>query len=47
MVRAVKDRMGWDYNISVKIRVDPDLKCVWHCLPILMTRALWLRLCLG
>jgi tRNA-dihydrouridine synthase 4 len=28
MVRAVKDRMGWDYNISVKIRVDPDLKCV-------------------
>ncbi|KAJ9117967.1 hypothetical protein QFC20_000248 [Naganishia adeliensis] len=25
MVRAVKDRMGWDYNISVKIRVDPDL----------------------
>ncbi|KAI5453565.1 tRNA dihydrouridine synthase [Naganishia albida] len=26
MVRAVKDRMGWDYNISVKIRVDPDLK---------------------
>lgn len=28
MVRAVKDRMGWDYNISVKIRVDPDLKYV-------------------
>lgn len=26
MVRAVKDRMGWDYDISVKIRVDPDLK---------------------
>lgn len=26
IVRAVKDRMGWDYDISVKIRVDPDLK---------------------
>lgn len=25
MVRAVKDRMGWDYGISVKIRVDSDL----------------------
>ncbi|KAJ9104001.1 hypothetical protein QFC21_002464 [Naganishia friedmannii] len=28
MVRAVKDRMGWDYNISVKIRVDSDLQYV-------------------
>jgi hypothetical protein len=28
MVRAVKDRMGWDYDVSVKIRVDPDLKYV-------------------
>lgn len=28
MVRSVKDRMGWDFGISVKIRVDPDLKCV-------------------
>lgn len=28
MVRAVKDRMGWDYDVSVKIRVDTDLKYV-------------------
>ena len=28
MVRAVKDRMGWEYHVSVKIRVDTDLKCV-------------------
>lgn len=28
MVRCVKDRMGWDFGISVKIRVDPDLKYV-------------------
>ncbi len=25
-VRAVKDRMGWEYPVSVKIRVDKDLK---------------------
>lgn len=25
MVRAVKDRLGWSYPISVKIRVDPEL----------------------
>ena len=28
MVRAVKDRMGWNYDVSVKIRVDTDLKFV-------------------
>lgn len=28
MVRCVRDRMGWDWPVSVKIRVDPDLKCV-------------------
>ncbi|KAK8864357.1 hypothetical protein IAR55_001604 [Kwoniella newhampshirensis] len=26
MVRCVKDRMGWDWPVSIKIRVDPDLK---------------------
>ncbi|WVR06999.1 hypothetical protein IAU60_004038 [Kwoniella sp. DSM 27419] len=26
MVRSVKDRMGWDWPVSIKIRVDPDLK---------------------
>jgi tRNA-dihydrouridine synthase 4 len=26
MVRAVKDRMGWEYGVSVKIRVDGDLR---------------------
>lgn len=28
MVRAVKDRMGWGWPVSIKIRVDPDLKWV-------------------
>ncbi len=26
MVRAVKGRLGWDWPVSIKIRVDPDLK---------------------
>lgn len=26
MVRCVKDRMGWNWPVSIKIRVDPDLK---------------------
>jgi tRNA-dihydrouridine synthase 4 len=26
MVRTVQDRMGWDWPVSIKIRVDPDLK---------------------
>ena len=28
MVQCVKDRMGWDWPVSIKIRVDPDLKSV-------------------
>ena len=28
MVRTVQDRMGWNWPVSVKIRVDPDLKWV-------------------
>ena len=28
MVRTVKDRLGWNWPVSVKIRVDPDLKYV-------------------
>jgi hypothetical protein len=30
MVRAVKGRLGWGWPVSVKIRVDPDLKWVWR-----------------
>ncbi|OCF42936.1 tRNA-dihydrouridine synthase 4 [Kwoniella heveanensis CBS 569] len=26
MVRCVKDRMGWEWPVSIKIRVDPELK---------------------
>jgi tRNA-dihydrouridine synthase 4 len=26
MVRTVKDRMGWNWPVSIKIRVDPDLQ---------------------
>ncbi|KAL7421808.1 tRNA dihydrouridine synthase [Cryptotrichosporon argae] len=26
MVRAVHDRLGWDWPVSIKIRIDPDLK---------------------
>ena len=26
MVRAVKNRMGWGWPVSIKIRIDPDLK---------------------
>ncbi|CAE6504640.1 unnamed protein product [Rhizoctonia solani] len=26
LVRAAKDRLGWDYSVSIKVRVDPDLK---------------------
>lgn len=28
LVRGVKDRLGWGYPISVKIRIDQDLKSV-------------------
>jgi tRNA-dihydrouridine synthase 4 len=28
LVRGVKDRLGWNYPISVKIRIDKDLKWV-------------------
>lgn len=28
MVRCVKDRMGWEFPVSVKIRIDPDMTCV-------------------
>ncbi|WVN88276.1 uncharacterized protein L203_103479 [Cryptococcus depauperatus CBS 7841] len=27
MVRAAKDRMGWEWPVSIKIRIDPDPKC--------------------
>ncbi|KAF8734058.1 Dihydrouridine synthase (Dus), partial [Rhizoctonia solani] len=26
LVRAAKDRLGWDYSVSIKVRVDSDLK---------------------
>ncbi|KAB5596178.1 hypothetical protein CTheo_450 [Ceratobasidium theobromae] len=26
LVRAAKDRLGWSYPVSIKVRVDPDLK---------------------
>jgi hypothetical protein len=35
MVRAVKDRLGWDYSVSIKIRVDDDPK--WVDRELLMT----------
>lgn len=28
LVRSIKQRVGWDFPVSVKIRVDPDLTCV-------------------
>ena len=28
MIRQVKGRVGWDFPVSIKIRVDPDLKYV-------------------
>jgi tRNA-dihydrouridine synthase 4 len=33
MVRCVKDRMGWDFPVSVKIRIDPELRYVLLALP--------------
>lgn len=27
LVRSTKQRVGWDFPVSVKIRVDPDLTC--------------------
>ena len=29
MVRCVKDRMGWGWPVSVKIRIDPEQECVF------------------
>lgn len=34
LVRAAKDRLGWKFPISIKIRVDSDLKFVF-CLFLL------------
>lgn len=29
LVRQVKGRIGWEFPVSVKIRVDPDLTSVY------------------
>lgn len=38
MVRTVKDRMGWGWPVSIKIRVDPDLKWVLSSSSVLISR---------
>lgn len=36
LVRSTKQRLGWNFPVAVKIRVDDDPRCVLLCLPFLL-----------